>query len=334
MLVPVLSIAAAVGWAGPPPTAYQVDLHLDTPTQLLTRRIPFDAPTGLEAGLDQLRRGGTNIAVQVLWPGQKVDPAERVLDLLRTLEAEDARLPDVALARTPLDARRIAGGGDVAWLYSMEGAHGLGVDWRPRLAELHARGLSLLGLVWSNSNQFAGSSGDGGGGLTDDGRQLVAEARRLGIVLDVSHASRAATLEVCRGATVPVIASHSDAFAVYNNARNLSDDEIRCIAATGGVIGLNFHASFVRNPADIAAVADHADYLVAVGGAGVVALGSDFDGYIRKPAGLEDSSKLPDLWAELRRRGWSEDQLSALRGGNFLRAWQQAIVGATAAEGG
>ena len=334
MLVPLLALGASLGRAGPPPTAYQVDLHLDTPTQLLTRRVPFDAPTGLDAGLAQLRAGGTNIAVEVLWPGQKVDPAARVLDLLRKLEAEDNRLPDVALARSPLDARRIAGGGGIAWLLSMEGAHGLGADWQPRLAELHARGLSMLGLVWSNSNQFAGSSGDGGGGLTDDGRLLVAEARRRGIVLDVSHASRAATLEVCQGTTIPVIASHSDAFAVHQSARNLSDDEIRCIAATGGVIGLNFHATFVGSPADIAAVANHADHLVAVGGPGVVALGSDYDGYIRKPAGLEDSTRLPDLWAELRRRGWSEDQLSGLRGGNFLRAWQVVLDGATAGKPG
>jgi membrane dipeptidase len=324
-------LLAAPAAAGPPVTAYQVDLHLDTPTQLLTRKLPFDAPTGLEAGLHALRAGGTNIAIEVLWPGQKVDPATRVLDLLATLEAEDRRLDAVAIARSPHEARTIAGSGGVAWVLSMEGAHGLGGDWRAQLPALHARGLALLGLTWSQSNAFAGSSGDGGGGLTDEGRALVAEARRLGIVLDVSHASRTATLALCEGSAVPLVASHSDAHAVHAHARNLTDEEVRCIAATGGVIGLNFHAPFVGARADVAAVADHAEHLARVGGHGVVALGSDYDGYIRTPVGLEDASRLPALWEELRRRGWTEDQLSGLRGGNFLRAWQGALDAAQAA---
>ena len=100
---------------------------------------------------------------------------------------------------------------------------------------------------------------------------------------------------------------------------------IRCIAETGGVIGLNFHAPFVgaAGNANVSRVADHADYLARVGGHRVVALGSDFDGYIKKPTGLEDASKVPALWAELARRGWTEEQLRGVRGENFMRAWRR-----------
>ena len=84
------------------------------------------------------------------------------------------------------------------------------------------------------------------------------------------------------------------------------------------------------SPATVARVADHADYLAKVGGHGVVALGSDFDGYIKKPIGLEDASKIPDLWAELRRRGWTEDQIRGIRGENFMRAWTVVRAGGPA----
>jgi microsomal dipeptidase-like Zn-dependent dipeptidase len=325
LLAAMLHPATAV--ASPP---VQVDLHLDTPTQLLDRGLGLDAPTGLEAGLVQLDAGGTNIAVMVLWPPRKGDHVARSFALLERVEAEVSRLDRVELATTPDQALAVAQQGKLAILLSLEGAHGLGTgDWLRVLGELHGRGLSLLGLTWSFSNRFAGSSGDGGGGLTQEGHALVAEARSRGIVLDMSHASTATTMEICEGSPVPVIASHSDAHAIQAHGRNLTDNEIRCIAGTGGVIGLNFHASFVGAGANIAGVADHADHLAEVGGHEVVALGSDFDGFIRNPQGLPDAGALGALWAELEGRGWTDAQLAGVRGENFVRAWREVQAAAT-----
>lgn len=307
----------------------QVDMHLDTPTQLLTRKLGLDAPEGLEAGLVQLRAGGTNVPVMVLWPPQKSDHRARTFALLDRLEAEARRLADVTIVHDPDEARREVAMRHVAVLVSLEGAHGLGEgdDWREVLGSLHDRGLSLLGLTWSFSNRFAGSSGDGGGGLSDEGRQLVAEARRLGVVVDVSHASRQSTMEACQGSPVPVIASHSDAFSVRQQPRNLTDEELSCIAATGGVVGLNFHVTFVGPEASVAKVADHADHIAKVAGRGAVALGSDFDGYIKKPAGLASEADVGALWAELGSRGWSEAEIRGVRGENFMRAWSAVLAG-------
>ena len=243
------------------------------------------------------------------------------------MEREIARDESLELARHPGDAERAVLSGRVAVLISMEGAHGLGTgsDWSQVFDEFYARGLRLMGITWSFSNRFAGSSGDGGAGLTDEGRALVAKARAKRVILDVSHASRRTTMEICRDSPHPVIASHSNAHALREHARNLTDEEIRCIAETGGVIGLNFHAPFVgaAGKVDVSRVADHADYLARVGGHGVVALGSDFDGYIKKPTGLEDASKVPALWVELARRGWTDEQIRGVRGANFMRAWRQ-----------
>lgn len=242
------------------------------------------------------------------------------------MEDQIARFDDLQLATDPDSARAAVSQGKIAVLLSLEGAHGLGTDadWQATFMDLYNRGLRLMGLTWSMSNRFAGSSSDGGGGLTEEGKVLVALAQAKGVVLDVSHASQATTLQVCSGSPVPVIASHSNSAVVTPHSRNLSDDEIRCIAQTGGVIGLNFHAPFVGTTANVSRLADHADHIARIGGFDVVALGSDFDGYIRKPTGLADASAVPLLWDELKRRGWTRDQIRGAQGDNFMRAWSKA----------
>ncbi len=304
----------------------QADLHLDTPTQLHRQDATMGASSGLEAGIDQLRAGGTNLAVEVLWPPRNADHLAHTKHLMDLVERDLAAFDELQLVRSPTEARAVADAGGIGIAVSLEGGHGLGTgDWLAEVEALHARGLGLLGLTWSFSNRFAGSSGDGGEGLTDEGRELVAWAHAQGVVLDVSHASRTTTLEVCTDSPVPVIASHSDAHALNAVKRNLTDDEIRCIAQSGGVVGLNFHAPFVGGTRDVSRVADHADHLASIGGKGVVALGSDYDGMITSTSGLEDASKLPSLWDELARRGWTADEIAGVRGENFLRAWQAVL---------
>ena len=301
-----------------------VDLHLDTPTQLYRKHVGFDGP-GLEAGLAQLRAGRTNLAVEVLWPPQKADWEPYTTSLFDLLDKEAYRSGEFEMVRSPEAAVRAGMAGHIGYAVSLEGAHGIDKTGIEGLRRLHDRGLSLLGLTWSFSNRFAGSSGDKGGGLTTDGWQLVVEANRLGVVLDVSHASDQTTMDVCGWSHAPVIASHSDTDALRLQARNLSDEAIRCIARTGGVIGLNLHREFVGGTKDIAALADHADHLRDIGGIGVVALGSDFDGLIQPIDGIKDASGIPMLWDELRRRGWSDEDLRKAEGENFMRAWQRTL---------
>ncbi len=309
----------------PPTVTMQADLHLDTPTQLHRRNVGLDA-TGLEAGLAQLRAGGTNLAVMALWPPRRTDGEAHVDALLTRMEAEDARLDDVVLVRSPDEARSAAAAGRVGIVYALEGTHGIDRSGIPGLERLHARGLALLGLTWTFDTRFAGSSGGKGTGLTADGRALVDAANRLGVLLDVSHASRATTLEVCARSRAPVVASHSDAHVLTAHPRNLEDDEIRAIAATGGVIGLNLHRPFLGGTGDLARAAEHATHLKRVGGTGVVALGTDFDGLIVPPRDLPDSGGIAALWPLLTARGWSAAEIEGVRGANFLRAWQAALA--------
>lgn len=332
--VPVLTapVAAPVAAlvAGP---AVQADMHLDTPLQMLRRRTGLDDPA-LEAGLPELKKGGTTLAVMVLYPPKEGDWAASAEAALRKVEAEVERLEEVELARSPEEARRIIAAGRIAVVISLEGAHALDRSGVEGLRALHARGLSMLGLTWSFSNRFAGSSGDEvgrqGGGLTAAGRELIAEARRLGMLVDVSHASRQTVLDACALHSGPVIASHSDAAAVHAHARNLTDPEIRCIAESGGVIGLNLHAPFLGGSRDIAQAVRHVQHLREVGGAPALALGSDFDGLITAPRDLRRVGDLPALWDALAGAGMPAEEILAMRGSNFLRAWEAAAPEKTA----
>ncbi|MEQ1567551.1 MAG: membrane dipeptidase, partial [Myxococcota bacterium] len=291
-------------------------------TELGDRGVGFADP-GLQSGVPAMEAGGTTVVVNVLWPPRDVDHEAFTTAQLDRFHAALAAVPDrMALARSPDEADAIVRSGRIASLLALEGAHGISGSGIEGLRRLHAGGLTMLGLTWSLSNRFGGSSGDGGGGLTDDGRQLVAEAQRLGILVDLSHASRQTTLDVCAVSAAPLVASHSGAAAVHDVPRNLSDAEIACIAATGGIIGVNFHAPFVAGgPVGVAEVADQVDALVRLAGVAHVGIGSDFDGDITTPVGLGRADQLPALWAELERRGYDADAIAAVRGDNFRRVW-------------
>lgn len=310
----------------PPPPVWAADLHVDTLTELGDRGVGLDDP-GLEAGVPALVAGGTNVIVNVLWPPREGDHEAFTWNQLDRFDTELARVSDrMALARTPDEADAIVSSGRIATLLALEGAHGIEVSGLDGLRRLHDRGLGVLGLTWSLSNRFGGSSGDGGGGLTEDGRALVALAQELGVLIDLSHASRATTLGVCAVSTAPLIASHSGAVSVKDVPRNLTEAELRCIGESGGIIGVNFHADFVSDPpVGLVEVADQLDALVQIAGIDHVGIGSDWDGDIHVPKGLENARTLPELWTTLRTRGWDEAAIARVRGGNFRRVWREAI---------
>jgi membrane dipeptidase len=171
--------------------------------------------------------------------------------------AEVARAPsDLAVARSGAEVRLAAASGAFAVLFGVEGAHALGgdnedVDLRlERLRELAGRGVRYVAPTWSNSNDFAGSSGDEGRarGLSPRGHRLVAMCAELGVLVDVSHVSDATfddLLAWAHSTGRPLVASHSSARALASHPRNLTDAQLRAIADTGGVASVNFCPAFL-----------------------------------------------------------------------------------------
>lgn len=325
----------------PPPAAALpavADLHVDTPTQAMERGISLARAEGLEASLAASREGGVTVVVHAMWIPRRrhvPDPRARLRALLDVLEKGVAEAPGWAFARSPGEARRLLAAGTRVVVPAIESASAF-TRGPEDLHEAFRRGVRMVGPTWTASNEYADSSAEprSPGGLTEKGRALVRLANDLGVMVDVSHMSDAALEDALAVSRAPLVASHSNARALCDHPRNLTDDQARRIAAAGGLVAVMFHAPFVCGdpPVDADDVAAHVAHLVAVAGPGHVAIGSDLDGRIRAARGLGSHRSWPALRQALLRRGISGPVLDGILGENFLRYWER--VEASARRGG
>jgi membrane dipeptidase len=189
-------------------------------------------------------------------------------------------------------------------------------------------GVRYMTLTHNGTLDWADSCCDDArnGGLTEFGREVVREMNRMGMLVDLSHTSPETMNDALDVAEAPVIWSHAAARGVHDHARNVPDQVLRRLPDNGGVVMVTFVPGFVteREQATLADVADHIDHVANVAGVDHVGIGSDFDGIDSTPVGLEDVSTYPALFAELSRRGWSEEDLAKLAGENVLRVMRES----------
>ena len=241
------------------------------------------------------------------------DTAERSGGRLRVVRSA-ADLDALAIARAT--DRTVVGG-----LLAIEGAHALDGDLA-NLDRLETAGYRIVGLAHFFDNAFAGSAhGVAKGGLTALGRELVAELERRRILVDLAHASTATIDDVLSIAIRPVIASHTGVRAVADNDRNLTDDQLRGIAATGGVVGIGFWPT-ASGGDDAASIARSMVHAVNVIGADHVGLGSDFDGAVPTPF---DVSGMARLTAALLAEGLDEATIAATMGATAIRLLRETL---------
>lgn len=300
-----------------------VDLHVDLSYQYNFKGQGFAAPAG-QFSASALRRGGVSAVVLPLFvPRDASATGPRLSDLERSYERVNH-----ALHNTPpfAPAGCTVEGHNVRTFFAFEGAGPL-ADAPDSLSLWASRGLRIVGLVHTYANELASSSGDiepKAFGLTERGRTLVRRAFALGLVVDVSHASDLAVTDVLALANElhgVVVATHSNARALADHPRNLTDEQLRGIAATGGVVGVNFHGPFLvrGRRARLSDVVAQLRHLTDVAGADHVAIGSDFEGDIRPPAELADASRFPRLSAALAAAGFDEQVIRKIFADNALR---------------
>ncbi|MBM3804231.1 MAG: membrane dipeptidase [Acidimicrobiia bacterium] len=275
--------------------------------------------------------------------------ASRALQMIDTIRTDIVgRYPnDFVLATSAEEIEAAGRRGQIAALIGIEGGHAIEDSLR-LLRCFYALGVRYMTLTHTNTNSWAGSSGDTGSpasghrdGLTDFGRQVVAEMNRLGMMVDISHVSDKTFWEVLETSRAPVFASYSSCRAICNVARNMTDEMIQAMAKKGGVIQINFYSAFLsqrsagadraaRNanpageqPAPPAAtledVVAHINHVVKIAGPGAVGIGSDYDGTNSMPAGLDDVSQFPNLTRALLEEGYSAADIRKIYGGNTLR---------------
>ncbi len=206
--------------------------------------------------------------------------------------------------------------GKAAALLSVEGAEVIGCDPR-RLASLREQGFRMLTLTWNADNALAGCHLSDGG-LTAQGRVFVKEAQALDILVDVSHLGARAFWNLADITTKPILASHSNARALRDYSRNLTDDQLRAIAETGGTVGLNLYPPFLGEHADFETLLRHLEHMLTVCGERHVALGGDLDGCDTLAAGFSSVADYADFYAFLSARGYAADLLDRLFFTNLL----------------
>lgn len=360
--------------------AIAIDMHADTPQRLLDEQVDlsqrltdghFDSVRAREGGLDaqffsiwvepQLFGGGGRTAMK------------RADDQIAAVRALAERHPETwQFATTAADIRRITSDGKLAALAGLEG--GYAIDEKLENVERYYNlGVRYMSPAWTESLSWAGSSGDDAGrtrGLNDFGRGVVREMNRLGMMVDVSHVSDKTFWDIVNTSTKPVIATHSGCRAITNVPRNLTDDMIKGIAKTGGVVNVIFYpehlepgwsekkkkvdaeiAAEVKRASDeekgdvahkklardrvrreefakrlpavaVSRLVDHIDHVVKLVGVDHVGIGSDFDGVQSTLSDLADIAQLPNLTRELLRRGYSENDIAKILGGNMLRVME------------
>ena len=251
--------------------------------------------------------------------------------LLRIAETSQG---EVQVVTTAAGLQRCLDTGVFAMLLHFEGAEPLDPEGCA-LEAFYAAGIRSVGLTHSRRNRFAlgvpfkfPSSPDTGAGLTDEGKELVRQLNRRRVMIDLSHLNEHGFWDVARISDAPLVATHSNAHALSQSPRNLTDKQLDAIRESRGVAGLNFHVGFLRDDGGreaetpISRMVDHIDYMVGRMGIDCVALGSDFDG-ATMPAQLRDAAGLPKLVDVLRERGYTGDDLRKLLQGNWVRVLRE-----------
>jgi membrane dipeptidase len=311
-----------------------LDLHADTAKLMdklgydLGMRHDRPMPRGINVfghvDLPRLREGGVAGQFFSFWttPYPQKGCTRSVTRQLDALDKAMEQRPDELIwTRTGADVRRAKAEGKIAALGGIEGGQALEGD----LATIEAfsrRGVRYLGLMHFTANQIGspakGRGSDPDQGLTGFGRDAVRECERTGVIVDLAHINRKGFMEVLDLATLPVMVSHTGVIGVHEHWRNIDDEQLKRVADNGGCVGVIFARKYLGS-ASIEAVVDHLLHILNIAGEDLPALGSDFDGFVVPPEGLEDISTLPNLTVALSRRGVKAPVLEKILGANVLR---------------
>ncbi len=304
-----------------------VDGHCDSlGDYLMTRRTLKDPNEGGHWDLQRAKEG--NVALQFMaafiesdykpdratWRGlQLIDAAKRLINendenTFLILNKEDLiKLPDKH---------------KVGLLLSIEGGEILG-DSLFMIDTIFQLGVRALGLTWNQRNAIGYGVGDSqhDGGLTLFGQQVIRRMNELGMLIDVSHLNEAGFWDVLELSQHPVVASHSCAKALCSHPRNLTDKQLKSLAARGGVVGVNFNPVFLtkESPAKREDVVRHIAHITEVAGIETVGLGSDFDGIPDVPELLADATQYQGLAQDLKKAGFSKGEIEQIFNKNFMR---------------
>jgi membrane dipeptidase len=307
--------------------AIVVDAHSDIPLDLLYSRKNGEHSGDLNRKhLPSLQSGGVNVVFMEIY--SKLHPEgslKQALLEVGDIYEEIKENENLKLICTKNDFEKITLDKSLNIVFSMEGLEPLGCDIT-LLNVFYKLGVRSASLTWNNRNYFASGVSEIGG-LSNLGKKAINVMEDLGIIVDVSHLNEEGFWDIISIATKPIIASHSNAKSLYNCDRNLTDQQIKAIAKTGGVIGIVCYFTEDEEKMSLETYMNHLEYMIKIAGEDHVGLGLDFNGYLGDiyVPGIEDSSKMPSITNELCKRGYKEDTIYKILGGNFLRVLNSVL---------
>ncbi|HSU04801.1 MAG TPA: dipeptidase [Acetobacteraceae bacterium] len=323
-----------------------IDTHIDIPWP--SGPDPFTDSTR-KVDLPKMQRGGMSAGCFVAYVPQAARTLEneqaafdRAVAMLQTIRAMGRSQGDISarLTISVADIEAAKRNAVLAIIPAVENGFAIGGDVS-RLAPLRALGARYLTLTHNGHNALADSAnpradlGDGAnehGGLSALGRAAIAELNRLGMLVDVAHASRQAMLQAADCSRTPIVSTHSCIRALCDHPRNLDNAQLDALRDVRGVVQITAVSAFLKPNAKpdqttVADFANHIDFAVQRIGVEHVGISSDFDGG-GGFSGWNDASEAPNITAELMRRGYGPAELALLWGGNFLRLLQRAEAAA------
>ena len=314
-----------------------LDSHCDTP-------MCFDSgvsPAALFAqrtekvlvDLHKMTEGGVDASVMVAYLPQGPRDAQtylevtarthRILDQIEEMVRGNEKY--AAIARTPDELYRMKAEGKRAIMLGVENGYAIGNDLS-QIRRLRERGVVYMTLCHNGDNDICDSARGTNehGGISEFGSQVIREMNNCGMMIDLSHAAEKSFYDAIAMSRVPIVCSHSSARTLCDHPRNLSDDQLRILAKSGGVAQVTFYHGFLQKDggASIMDAVNHLNHMVRVMGIEHVGVGSDFDGDGGVP-GLADASEMLNFTRHLLREQYTEDDLRLIWGGNFLRVMRE-----------
>lgn len=253
--------------------------------------------------------------------------ADRILNEIETMVARNCTAVDIA--RTPADLYRLKAAGKKAIMLGIENGYAVGKDLT-NVERFRHRGVVYMTLCHNGNNDICGSAryNEEGLGVSEFGEQVIHEMNRVGMMVDISHAGERSFYDALDISRLPIVASHSSARALCDHPRNLTDEQLKALAARGGVAQVCLYSGFLRQEgeASILDAIEHLNHMVNIMGVEHVGIGTDFDGD-GGIKGCASASELINLTRRLLSERYSEESIRLIWGGNFLRVMEEVQRG-------
>lgn len=319
------------------------DAHSDIWSDVTERRLHGETDILRKYHLPRLRKGNVEGSIFVIWvePPFTDNYMKRTEDHISCIRAEIAECDEVRIVHTCAEMHQAKADGKFYIFMGAEGMAAIGDDIS-RLDMYYDFGVRHAMLTWNEENTLAtGAPCDSTRGLTDLGRQVVRKMQEKKMLMDVSHLNEKSFWDVVKMSDTPISASHSNAKALCDVSRNLTDDQLRAMRDLGGVVGLNaFHPFVDADPAKqtVANLAKHAAYMADVMGIEHVGCGLDFFEFLNQDTksimseristsviGMDDASQVGALFVELEKLGMNKEERDLIAYGNYHRVMEKVI---------